>query len=91
MSGSNQKTLTQPAGDGRAFGRHRTIYDWSLYDVWTTIKQRCYNPRNSKYKYFGARGIGVCERWRDSYNNFINDLGQRPDGCVLTCSYASTA
>jgi hypothetical protein len=47
------------------------------YAVWVAMRQRCNNPRDSAYKYIGAHGTRVCERW-DSFENFLNDMGQRP-------------
>lgn len=44
------------------------------------MKRRCYNPRDNRYKYYGARGIRVCERWKNSFQNFLADMGERPDG-----------
>lgn len=40
-----------------------------LYSVWKSMRQRCYNPNNYKYKNYGARGISVCDEWRD-YSKF---------------------
>ena len=34
-----------------------------LYPVWTSMKQRCFNEKNKTYKYYGGRGITVCEEW----------------------------
>lgn len=48
------------------------------YEVWKTMKQRCYNPRNKRFSYYGARGIVVCERWRKSFSDFLADVGLRP-------------
>ncbi len=42
------------------------------------MKQRCYNPRFHKYADYGARGIKVCERWRDSFEAFLGDMGPKP-------------
>lgn len=42
------------------------------------MKSRCYNPNSQKYKSYGARGITVCERWRNSFDNFVDDMGERP-------------
>lgn len=36
-----------------------------LYEIWTGMKNRCGNPKNHDYKYYGARGITVCEEWKD--------------------------
>jgi len=48
------------------------------YYIWQGIKQRCHNPKNTMYKYYGQRGIAVCDRWFNSYENFISDMGPRP-------------
>jgi hypothetical protein len=48
------------------------------YQIWAQMKQRCHNPKSKKYMNYGARGIFVCERWKNSYLNFIEDMGQRP-------------
>ena len=52
----------------------------SIHDTWVGIIQRCTNPRATHYKYYGGRGITVCERWRDSFAAFFEDMGERPDG-----------
>ena len=41
------------------------------------IIQRCCNPKNKDYHYYGGRGIKICERWRD-FKNFYKDMGSRP-------------
>lgn len=42
----------------------------SLYRIWTGMKQRCYNPNNPDYYLYGARGITVCDEWKDDYPAF---------------------
>ena len=46
--------------------------------VWRCMKQRCYNPNNKEFHNYGSRGIKVCDRWLESFNNFIEDMGERP-------------
>ena len=45
---------------------------------WKCMKGRCYNPNDYGYKNYGGRGITVCERWRNSYEDFVNDMGPPP-------------
>ena len=42
------------------------------------MKSRCYNPNNNRFKDYGARGIKVCERWENSFENFFADMGEKP-------------
>jgi hypothetical protein len=42
------------------------------------IKQRCLNPNHARYRDWGGRGITVCQRWRDSFEAFLADVGFRP-------------
>ncbi len=44
---------------------------------------RCHRENDRKYRYYGARGIFVCERWRCSFADFLADMGERPDGTTL--------
>lgn len=55
----------------------------SLYEVWRNIKQRCNNPKKTGYKYYGGRGIKVCSKWENSFEEFVKDVGQRPKDHVL--------
>ena len=45
--------------------------------VWVLMRQRCENPSCNVYKYYGGRGIKVCDRWQ-TYINFLADMGRRP-------------
>lgn len=47
----------------------------SLYHIHRGMKQRCYNKNSSAYKNYGARGIKVCDRWLESFENFLADMG----------------
>ena len=48
------------------------------YEIWLQIKGRCLNPRNKRYKYYGGRGITICQEWIDSFPKFLEDIGKRP-------------
>jgi hypothetical protein len=45
-----------------------------LYGVWKGIKYRCFNPNAPHYPDYGGRGIKMCDRWKDSAENFYNDM-----------------
>lgn len=53
-----------------------------LYVVYLAMIARCHDPNNKSYKRYGARGIFVCNRWRDDFWAFANDMGPRPDGLI---------
>lgn len=48
------------------------------YFIFYGIKSRCYNPNNVDYPAYGGRGITICERWLESFENFLEDMGTRP-------------
>ena len=50
----------------------------SQYKIWTSMIQRCTNPQNPEYPYYGDRGVTVCDRWLNSFEAFLEDMGPRP-------------
>jgi hypothetical protein len=48
------------------------------YNAWRNLKYRCYKTDHPEYKNYGARGITVCGRWLDAFQNFFEDMGPRP-------------
>jgi hypothetical protein len=48
-----------------------------VYRCWGNMLQRCFNPNNPTFVWYGARGIGVCERWL-GFQNFVADMGHPP-------------
>lgn len=48
------------------------------YGSWHNMKQRCRNPNHTFYADYGGRGITICDRWIDSFLNFIEDMGEPP-------------
>ena len=48
------------------------------FTSWASLKGRCCNPNNPSFKRYGGRGITVCERWLESFDNFYKDMGPRP-------------
>lgn len=49
------------------------------YKIWDGIKQRCLNNDDKGYRNYGGRGIKICDRWRESFDNFVEDMGPRPE------------
>lgn len=54
-----------------------------LYVVWRGMKDRCGRKGNKAYKHYGGRGVKVCERWRNDFWAFVEDMGERPEGASL--------
>ena len=53
------------------------------YSSYSAMKNRCSNPNCERFDIYGGRGIVVCERWLDSFENFLEDMGKRPVGTPL--------
>lgn len=67
--------VLNPNSDGRV--RHNKS-NTTEYRIWRDMISRCYNSKRWNYKYYGGRGIFICQTWRDSFQNFLNDVGLRP-------------
>jgi len=52
------------------------------YRVWMGMRERCNNPNHAAYRYYGEKGITVCDRW-DSFTAFMEDMGSRPAGMTI--------
>jgi hypothetical protein len=50
----------------------------SEYVAWCSIKYRCYNPSCKDYRHYGGRGIKMCDRWVNSFDAFLEDMGPKP-------------
>lgn len=61
----------------RRYVRHG-LRKHSLYSTWLNMKYRCYNENSHKYPRYGGRGIKVCDRWLESFENFLDDMGEKP-------------
>lgn len=55
----------------------------ATYQSYQGAKSRCFNPRNRSFHAYGGRGITMCDRWRDSYISFVEDMGERPENTTL--------
>lgn len=50
------------------------------YSIYIGIRNRCLNPKDKHFKYYGGRGIKLCKRWqgRKGFRTFVHDIGNRP-------------
>lgn len=49
------------------------------YTCWLMMKKRCIDEKSKDYKNYGGRGVMVCDRWIDSFPNFLEDMGFAPN------------
>jgi len=65
------------------YGENRTKSP--LYKSYHAMLDRCQNPNNKYYSYYGGRGITVCDEWKglNGFSQFLNDMGKRPKGKTL--------
>lgn len=54
----------------------------STYRTWKEMRNRCLNANSTQFKWYGGRGITICDRW-SSFENFLADMGPRPIGMTL--------
>ena len=54
-----------------------------VHNSWLNMRQRCFDTNSDRYKFYGGRGITVCERWRNSFQAFLEDMGIPPSGMTL--------
>lgn len=73
---SSRKTIGQRAS------KHM-MTDTPEYNSWRAMKDRCYCKSHSEYKRYGARGIEVCDSWKNSFEKFFQDMGPKPTGFSL--------
>src|SRR5215467_3598440 len=80
-SGNTRSCGCRKPALGGAWKHGRTNDD--RYQVWADMKGRCLNPKSKIWKYYGGRGIKVCDRWLESFENFLADVGERLLGMWL--------
>lgn len=65
-------------------GKRKHNMSWTpTYNTWDSMKQRCLNKANDRYSSYGGRGITICSSWENSFENFLNDMGERPVGKTI--------
>ena len=76
-SRANKSLLKRTHGNSDCFKRRNPL-GYKCYVAHQRIKDRCNDPKNKRYKDYGARGVSVCQRWMDSYESFRADMGLPP-------------
>lgn len=82
---AREDRLAKMAANREAFAKGNTrhgMYGTGTHRSWSSMVQRCTNPNRHNYAYYGGRGIGIDPRWM-SFDNFLADMGPRPDGMTL--------
>jgi uncharacterized Zn ribbon protein len=59
--------------------KYGIVNDHPDYGVWRNMKRRCYTEDYENYSSYGGRGVIVCDRWLESFDNFMDDMGERPE------------
>lgn len=79
----NAKASGPKAGATRTrHGRAKDGVRDRAYSTWEGMIARCTNPKTINYRWYGAKGVTVCERWRD-FANFLADMGEPPPSLTL--------
>jgi len=61
----------------------RNGYRSPEYVSWRCMRDRCLYEKSQNYSSYGGRGITICDRWISSFENFFNDMGERPKGFTI--------
>lgn len=69
--------------DTSTHGHAKTGAHTRTYLAWENMRKRCYKENARRYSDYGGRGITVCDRWRDSFENFLADMGECPGKLTL--------
>lgn len=74
---NNKRTVSCGCKRRSLGGKNKThgLTKTRIYSIWSGMKARCLNRRDDAYKYYGGRGIAICERWL-SFENFLLDMGK---------------
>lgn len=79
----NTKSCGCHRGDGRRRHGHTIGGQSPTFKSWLKMRERCNNPTNFNYQWYGGRGISICSQWLNSFQSFLDDMGERPPGQTL--------
>jgi hypothetical protein len=75
--GCYQKQMTSKASTKHGHCRSKKLKT-PEFASWVDMRTRCLNPNSNRYNTYGARGIKICDRWLESFENFFADMGAKP-------------
>ena len=75
----NDKMRIETGKKKRTHGLSKT----PTYHSWMRMKMRCLNPNNKDFPEYGGRGVSVCAEWLNSFEAFLSDMGEKPEGMSL--------
>lgn len=85
QAGRSQSCGCLGAAQVAALGKSKTTHGHASrggksaeWRCWVNLRTRCLNPRADNYAYYGGRGITVCDRWLNSFETFLQDMGPKP-------------
>lgn len=76
--GCRQRDLARDRCRANKYSTKHGMCNSLTYTSWQHMKRRCCNPTHNAYCRYGGRGIKICERWLNSFENFLEDMGERP-------------
>lgn len=79
-SGNTRSCGCSRLDDRSRHGHSRRGKQSRTFSTWVGMRQRCNNENHHRYHWYGARGISVCQRWEESFENFLADMGEKPVG-----------
>ena len=66
------KVLSCGCLKGTTHSKYKELTKTRIYNIWSSMKQRCYYPNAISYPNYGGRGIGICQEWKDSFKAFYD-------------------
>lgn len=87
-SASLRKGKTKSCGcfHKQLLAKNSTIHGMSNskeFASWWNMRERCFNPKDKRYHRYGERGITICQRWLDGFQNFYDDMGKCPKNYTI--------
>ena len=80
---SGQSMQCRKCGSANPPNKSHNMSNSIEYRIWRSMKTRCYNKNIKGYKWYGAKGITVCDEWKNGFLRFYKDMGKRPKNLTI--------